>query len=153
MELRGQSSPVLRAGAGLNTQTTAAAGPNSSTPNCCGTPAMDMRCREHLREADTMGRWGGEEFVVTLPETAYEQSLDVAAALCRHVAARPLLDGHRITISCGVTSARPGDDTGSLLRRADTALYAAKHAGRNCAQGIIRDEMPGNSARRGGAYA
>jgi diguanylate cyclase (GGDEF)-like protein len=98
--------------------------------------ALARRCKEKLRDVDVIGRWGGDEFVVLLPETPYEDCLSVADALCRHIEADPLSDGHRITISCGVTSASPGDDLGSLLHRADLALYACKDSGRNCAYGI-----------------
>ncbi len=47
------------------------------------------------------------------------------------VAAQPLLDRQRVTVSCGVAAARAHDNIDSLLQRADAALYAAKRAGRN----------------------
>ncbi len=93
--------------------------------------ALAARIVEVLRDVDTLGRWGGEEFVVILPETGFDEALQKAAALCEHVAATPLLADHAITISCGVTNAAAGDDADALLRRADEALYAAKRGGRN----------------------
>lgn len=98
---------------------------------------LAVRTKEVLRDVDTLGRWGGEEFLMILPETSYERALDKAAALCAHVAGRPLWGDQAVTISCGVTSVARRDDASALVQRADVALYAAKHAGRNCARGLI----------------
>jgi diguanylate cyclase (GGDEF)-like protein len=103
--------------------------------------ALAARTMEVLRDVDTLGRWGGEEFIVILPETPFEETLPKAALLCGHVAARPLVGDHAITISCGVTAVRVGDNADSLLQRADVALYAAKHGGRNRAEGVP-DRVP-----------
>ncbi|MCC5949290.1 MAG: diguanylate cyclase [Nitriliruptoraceae bacterium] len=87
-----------------------------------------------LRETDSLGRWGGEEFVVLAPGT------DLAAAQrlaerSREVVARRrfMVDGVDVpvTVSVGVATSRVGDDARSLVKRADDALYAAKRAGRN----------------------
>ena len=99
--------------------------------------ALAARTMEVLRDVDTLGRWGGEEFVVILPETRFEESLHKAAALCSHVAARPLVGEHPLTVSCGVTSVMAGDTADTLLQRADVALYAAKRRGRNRAEGVL----------------
>lgn len=96
--------------------------------------ALTTRANEILRDVDTLGRWGGEEFIVVLPETALNESLRKAEALCAHVAAQPLIGEHTVTISCGVANVRPGDTATSLFQRADVALYAAKKHGRNQAQ-------------------
>ncbi len=92
--------------------------------------------RQTLREWDIVGRMGGEEFAVLLPETDAKQSLDVAERLRLAVAAThiPLGDGAvvRLTISTGVATANDNDTTlETLLERADKALYAAKISGRN----------------------
>lgn len=92
---------------------------------------LATRAREMLRDVDMLGRWGGEEFVVILPETGLDEGLCKAEALCAHVAAQPLVDEHTITVSCGVTSVTAGDTAESLFQRADIALYAAKQRGRN----------------------
>ncbi|KZC40559.1 hypothetical protein RHOFW510R12_16315 [Rhodanobacter sp. FW510-R12] len=99
--------------------------------------ALAARAGEALRDVDTLGRWGGEEFVVILPETDAADGLRKAEALCTHVAAQPLIGEHAITISCGVASVAPSDTAESLLKRADVALYAAKQQGRNRAEHAI----------------
>jgi diguanylate cyclase len=99
--------------------------------------ALATRTKEVLREADTLGRWGGEEFMVILPETPFEEALQKANSLCSNVAATPLFAEHAITISCGVTSLTTGDTADTLFQRADVALYAAKRRGRNRAEGVL----------------
>jgi diguanylate cyclase (GGDEF)-like protein len=83
------------------------------------------------------GRLGGEEFLIVLPATDLAGGRAVAERLRELVAStqlmRPPEERRRITASIGVATATPKSDTPStLLRRADTALYAAKHGGRNC---------------------
>ncbi len=56
--------------------------------------------------------------------------------MCEHVADKPLFGNQATTISCGVASVKKGDEAKALLRRADLALYEAKHGGRNRAEGI-----------------
>jgi diguanylate cyclase (GGDEF)-like protein len=97
--------------------------------------ALARRCREHLREIDLLGRYGGEEFAVLLPESDANSARNAAERLRRCVAEAPM-DTTRgplaITISLGaaaLTEACP--DLAALLDRADAALYAAKKAGRN----------------------
>lgn len=87
--------------------------------------------RSASRKQDSVGRWGGEEFLLIAP------GLDVAAApalaerLRAAVAAEDYPDGLRVTASIGMTQSRPGDTVDTLIGRADTALYQAKAAGRN----------------------
>jgi diguanylate cyclase (GGDEF)-like protein len=89
------------------------------------------------REYDIIGRIGGEEFVVLLPETGLEDAKAVAERLRAGVADNEfLVNGKQpvnVTISCGVSSAANGqcDSVDSLLALADAALYRAKAAGRN----------------------
>ncbi len=93
------------------------------------------RALESLRQSDALGRIGGEEFAVILPETGRDAATDVAERLRQHIAERPLIaerEAIHCTVSVGVAqlSAKDGsiDD---LLNRADEALYAAKKAGRD----------------------
>jgi diguanylate cyclase (GGDEF)-like protein len=96
--------------------------------------ALALRARQALRDGDTLGRWGGEEFVIVLPEAGLDDALRKAHALCAHVARAPLIDDLPITISCGVASVTPADTAESLFHRADAALYTAKQHGRNRAE-------------------
>jgi diguanylate cyclase (GGDEF)-like protein len=96
--------------------------------------------RETLRVSDERCRYGGEEFLLVLPDTTVEGALRVAESLRVRFAATPLLCARgavRFTASLGVAQALPGEaEVNGLLGRADAALYAAKAAGRNrvCSQ-------------------
>jgi two-component system cell cycle response regulator len=97
--------------------------------------AMSRATENLLRGTDIMGRWGGEEFVILMPETPIAGAAILAERL-REALARLTVDTAagtlRFTISAGVT-ARSGPDAAitDIMQRADTALYAAKHHGRN----------------------
>ncbi|WP_290650950.1 diguanylate cyclase [Aquisalimonas sp.] len=85
-----------------------------------------------LRSPDALARWGGEEFVALLPETNIEHAAGIAQRLRECVCSRDVETVGRITASLGVTALRPDDPTTrAVLRRADSALYRAKAAGRN----------------------
>jgi diguanylate cyclase (GGDEF)-like protein len=94
-------------------------------------------CRQTLREVDIIGRIGGEEFAILLPETQQKEAVEVAERLRVAIALAkvPLESGGlplQFTVSIGVTSlAAKEDNLDVLLNRADKALYAAKEAGRN----------------------
>ncbi len=79
------------------------------------------------RQTDVVARYGGDEFVVVMPET----DLEGASVFADRFRARIETD-LAITASAGVASALDGDTSDSLLERADAALYAAKTEGRNC---------------------
>ncbi len=87
--------------------------------------------RENIRSVDFFGRWGGEEFMVLLPETSLEDAVIVAEKL------RKLLENHsfspvpRVTASFGVAQCHEQEAFDSLTKRTDTALYRAKNRGRN----------------------
>jgi diguanylate cyclase (GGDEF)-like protein len=97
--------------------------------------ALVESIRTTLRAGNVIGRVGGEEFVVLAPDTGLEQALVLAERIRETVETTPLLvDGHllQLTVSIGAVAAAPGEhDVKGLLQRADAALYAAKHAGRN----------------------
>jgi diguanylate cyclase (GGDEF)-like protein len=89
------------------------------------------RLKDLLRSSDTLVRWGGEEFLVILPDTELHAGAVVAERLCRAIAASPLAAGVPSTASFGVSDYVSGEHLEQLLQRADRALYAAKAAGRN----------------------
>ena len=84
-----------------------------------------------LREPDQIGRWGGEEFMILLPETGQDEAVTLAERLRRTTAEADFVDLPAVTISLGVTEYGSGDDLDQLTRRVDDALYRAKGEGRN----------------------
>lgn len=86
--------------------------------------------RTQLRTADHLGRWGGEEFLILLPETEEEGALEVAERIRERVASMDLRAGS-VTVSIGTAGYRSGESVREWIGRADAALYAAKDAGRN----------------------
>ncbi len=95
---------------------------------------MDLtRCVQAcIREGDTLGRWGGEEFLCLLTELSMDEAYAAAERIRKQVAQTNFLRVGHITISIGLTSARTNDTAESFFQRVDQALYDAKHAGRNC---------------------
>lgn len=87
--------------------------------------------RQTLRRGDTICRYGGEEFLIVLPETSTDEATILAARLFTAVAERGQEMGMPITISIGMTACRPDDSLEKALCRADQALYASKGQGRN----------------------
>lgn len=85
-----------------------------------------------LRSDDMLCRWGGEEFLMVLPGFPEDAIRDRLDAL-RGALATTLAGGDipRVTMSFGLTKARPGDSADELVRRADALMYEAKRAGRN----------------------
>lgn len=90
--------------------------------------------RKRLRARDFIARFGGEEFVLLVPQTALAGGLQLAESLRAAVEACPFhFKGERVTItlSVGITAFRSGERSDAVLKRADEALYRAKHLGRN----------------------
>lgn len=87
-----------------------------------------------LRDKDYLGRWGGEEFLAVLPDADARQALQVAERVRQVVAghdwSRYCLDTP-VTLSIGVSQHRAGEALSEAVARADAALYAGKHGGRN----------------------
>lgn len=92
------------------------------------------RTRSSLRGEDMPCRWGGEEFVVLLPQMTIGEALVVADRLRHTIAATAFctsIGQLQVTASCGVAQRMPGEAVTQLIARADVALYRAKDAGRN----------------------
>ncbi|MFP4130845.1 MAG: diguanylate cyclase [Thiohalospira sp.] len=87
--------------------------------------------QERLREADIVGRWGGEEFLAVLPHTDAEGTRRVAEDLRRALEAEAMPAIGTVTMSLGCSTYQPGEGTDLFIKRLDDALYAAKNAGRN----------------------
>ncbi|HEX6743614.1 MAG TPA: diguanylate cyclase [Solirubrobacteraceae bacterium] len=96
--------------------------------------ALADRLCERLRTEDVAGRFGGEEFVIALPDADAAGAVAVAEAVRAAVSARPLtIAGRELSLTVSVGWATwEDDDLGQLLARADGALYEAKAAGRDC---------------------
>ncbi len=87
-----------------------------------------------LRPTDRVGRFGGEEFMLLLPDTRLNQSSAVMARIKRELAARPLEENNTritITFSGGVAQRAEQETLDEIIARADAALYQAKAAGKN----------------------
>lgn len=85
-----------------------------------------------IRKRDRLFRLGGEEFVLLLPDTDYSGARVALEKVRDAVQAEPLVDALRITTSIGAATLDPDDDWPRWLARADSALYQAKAAGRDC---------------------
>jgi diguanylate cyclase len=90
--------------------------------------------RRSIRPTDVISRYGGEEFVILLPETTGEAAVSVMTRVQRELTKRIFLHNHErvlITFSAGVAQRQPGESQDDLIARADRALYHAKQAGKN----------------------
>ena len=97
-----------------------------------------------LRPSDSVGRWGGEEFLVLLPNTSLEHAFEVLERV------RKVVEGlsfkaeeskFSISISAGISVGLKGDSIDSLTKKADIALYQAKEKGRNCCVCFYEDNI------------
>jgi diguanylate cyclase (GGDEF)-like protein len=91
--------------------------------------------RDHIRHPDSIGRYGGEEFLVVLPHSTMKAGAEQSERLCRHVRSLVVPCNNAdisLTISIGIAQYRTHrEDWQTFLSRADAALYKAKENGRN----------------------
>lgn len=91
--------------------------------------------RDGCRSVDVAGRYGGEEFMLILVETALPQALVICQRLCEEVAAHRWAEVHpglgRVTVSIGLSASEDAPSPEAMLARADARLYQAKHGGKN----------------------
>lgn len=88
-------------------------------------------CRENIRTSDILARWGGEEFVILIPENSCETDEVLAEKLRLIIQNHPFSDRYRVTCSFGVTGFISGEKPDEFIKRADKALYKSKKAGKN----------------------
>ncbi len=96
---------------------------------------------EIIRDTDTFSRWGGEEFMILCSMTDKSGTLQLAERICSITAQHAFSAVPQVTVSCGVTSMCARDSEEQLLKRADDALYRAKHNGRNRVDMIMPDTV------------
>lgn len=97
--------------------------------------SVAARLREQIRHPDTIGRYGGEEFLIVLPNSQIQAAAEQASRLCQQIR-KTQIDANTnvisVTISIGVAQFRAGEESWEgFLHRADEALYQAKKAGRD----------------------
>jgi diguanylate cyclase (GGDEF)-like protein len=115
--------------------------------------AVGRHMKDVLRGSDLKCRYGGEEFLVLLPETPLHGARRVAETLRREIAERPTPwagEALTVTASFGLTQAMPGEiNVQAIIARADAALYRAKEEGRNCVRvasdtlALVAEPKPG----------
>lgn len=102
---------------------------------------LALQMQAFIREGDLVCRVGGEEFLIFMPSTSCERAFDFAESLCENIASTTMPKVKRITVSIGVGSVH-GEvtmkDIDLAIKQADSALYDAKNAGRNC----VRSSTP-----------
>ncbi|WP_419769038.1 MAG: diguanylate cyclase [Candidatus Marinarcus sp.] len=87
--------------------------------------------KKNLRETDSLGRWGGEEFLVVIPEIKLKDAIIVAENLKKAINTFSFKINSHVTCSFGVTQYYPDDDENSMLKRADDLMYKVKENGKN----------------------
>jgi diguanylate cyclase (GGDEF)-like protein len=94
-----------------------------------------LQLRDSIRHPDVVGRYGGEEFIILLPNSDKHAAAEQATRLCREIRSKVMRSKEydlRVTVSIGVAQFRIGEDSWhSLLKRADNAMFEAKNRGRD----------------------
>jgi diguanylate cyclase (GGDEF)-like protein/PAS domain S-box-containing protein len=96
--------------------------------------------KENIRATDIVARWGGEEFMVLMPQTDILAAGNTAEKLRLAIADHHFAQVNKLTVSFGVAAFEPQDDLHSLLKRVDDALYQAKKRGRNRVEILTAEE-------------
>jgi diguanylate cyclase (GGDEF)-like protein len=114
---------------------------NDTVGHAAGDAAIRSVARaisDRLRAYDSLGRFGGDEFLLILPKTRCTDAQLVVDRLAKFVGDSVSSDlDLPLTLSIGLTEVLPGEAPETVVARADKALYAAKHAGRNCSRALL----------------
>ena len=116
---------------------------NDQYGHTCGDEVLSYVGREIskiVRQADTVARWGGEEFLILLPDTGVDDATRLMERVRRCVDEARIFCGqhhHHVTVSIGVIEGASGGPSQEVIKRADAALYEAKEAGRNRVRSVV----------------
>ncbi|MEO1784252.1 diguanylate cyclase [Thermodesulfobium sp. 4217-1] len=94
--------------------------------------SLSETIKDRIRKIDIFARWGGEEFVILLPETTPQKASILAEEIRVRLSNLKIEDINGITVSCGIAGSRQWDSVDSLIERADNLMYEAKAVGKNC---------------------
>ncbi|CRM00719.1 MULTISPECIES: diguanylate cyclase domain-containing protein [Pseudomonas] len=89
------------------------------------------RLESCVRQGDLLARWGGDEFMVVLPESSLETAKALAETICQSLRTHRITDDVKVTLSLGVVERQVNEAPAALMARADQALYRAKAAGKD----------------------
>ncbi len=93
--------------------------------------ALTTMIRERIRSTDLLARWGGEEFMILLPNTNLDSAIMLADALLKQMRAATFSESGGLTASFGVAIHQPGEGVDEMLTRADDLMFEAKRGGRS----------------------
>jgi diguanylate cyclase (GGDEF)-like protein len=99
---------------------------------------VSATAKQSLRPHDSIGRWGGEEFMILLTEATKEEAIEMAEKIRKDIFNIKWEKMNQISVSLGVSEVRDNDDIQTLYKRVDNRLYYAKTHGKN--QVVFKDE-------------
>lgn len=87
--------------------------------------------KRSIRNGDVIGRWGGEEFLIIMPDVTHDSAQEALSNICNYTSTHPFPHIGSLTVSIGATLFSYGDSIDSAISRADAALYTVKNTGRD----------------------
>jgi diguanylate cyclase (GGDEF)-like protein len=103
---------------------------------------ISLRMKSCLRKNDKIGRWGGEEFLVFLPNTEFPHGIEIIDRMRKTIGEKPFVTGDTstvVTITAGVAEFHPETNLQDIINLADKRLYNGKRNGKNCVVGHDED--------------